>query len=91
MTDIDGRYVGWGTVMHLHGTVTPGQGEALERIQRSQRHLLGLINQVLNYARLETGNVRYEITFQSMAAITSNENKMSCGHRQRAVIAATSL
>jgi signal transduction histidine kinase len=33
----------------------------LERIQRSQRHLLGLINQVLNYARLESGNVSYDI------------------------------
>ena len=47
--------------MGVHGDVTPGQAEALERIQRSQRHLLGLINQVLNYTRLETGNVRYEI------------------------------
>jgi signal transduction histidine kinase len=45
----------------LHGPVSGEQREALERIQRSQRHLLGLINQVLNYARLETGNARYNI------------------------------
>jgi signal transduction histidine kinase len=50
----------------LHGAVNEGQAEALERIQRSQRHLLGLINQVLNYARLETGNVRYELTSVSV-------------------------
>ena len=45
----------------LHGTVSEGQREVLERIQRSQRHLLGLINQVLNYARVESGNVRYSV------------------------------
>ena len=45
----------------IRGPVTPEQRADLERIQRSQRHLLGLINGVLNYARLETGNVRYEV------------------------------
>jgi len=55
---------GYAELMELgvQGPVSPGQREALERIQRSQRHLLGLINQVLNYARLETGNVRYSLT-----------------------------
>jgi signal transduction histidine kinase len=54
---------GYAELMQLgvHGAVTSGQAEALERIQRSQRHLLGLINEVLNYARLETGNVRYNL------------------------------
>ena len=47
--------------MELHGPVTDAQREALARIQRSQRHLLGLINDVLNFAKLETGAVRYEI------------------------------
>ena len=46
----------------IHGPVTAEQRADLERIQRSQRHLLGLINGVLNYARLETGNLRYELT-----------------------------
>ena len=46
----------------IRGPVTDEQRADLERIQRSQRHLLGLINGVLNYARLETGNVRYELT-----------------------------
>jgi PAS domain S-box-containing protein len=48
--------------MGIHGSVTPQQRESLERIQRSQRMLLGLINQVLNYARVETGNIRYDFT-----------------------------
>ena len=46
----------------VRGPVTREQISDLERIQRSQRHLLGLINGVLNYARLETGSLRYEVT-----------------------------
>jgi signal transduction histidine kinase len=45
----------------VHGTVTQEQLTALERIQRSQRHLLGLINGVLNYAKIDAGAVRYAI------------------------------
>jgi signal transduction histidine kinase len=54
---------GYAELMELgvQGPVSEGQRECLDRIQRSQRHLLGLINQVLNYARLETGNVRYAL------------------------------
>ena len=47
--------------MGLHGPVTAGQREALERIGRAQRHLLGLINNVLNLTRIETGRVEYRI------------------------------
>jgi signal transduction histidine kinase len=47
--------------MGIRGPVTPQQGEDLRRIQTSQRHLLGLINEVLNYAKLETGTVHYEV------------------------------
>ena len=48
--------------MEIHGPVNYEQRDALDRIQRSQRHLLGLINQVLNYARIETGSLRYHIS-----------------------------
>jgi signal transduction histidine kinase len=41
--------------------VTQAQREDLHRIQVSQRHLLGLINEVLNYAKVETGSVRYDL------------------------------
>ncbi|HWK89446.1 MAG TPA: ATP-binding protein, partial [Longimicrobium sp.] len=47
--------------MGVRGPVTPEQRADLLRIQASQRHLLGLINEVLNYAKLETGTVRYDI------------------------------
>ena len=47
--------------MGVRGPITPQQREDLLRIQASQRHLLGLINEVLNYAKLETGSVHYEL------------------------------
>lgn len=45
----------------VHGPVTNEQLTALERIQRSQRHLLGLINGVLNYAKIDAGVVIFDI------------------------------
>ena len=47
--------------MGLRGPVTPDQHADLDRIQRSQKHLLGLINEVLNYARLESGSIEYDL------------------------------
>ena len=47
--------------MGIHGPVTPEQRTDLGRIQRSHRHLMGLINGVLNYSRLEAGAVHYEV------------------------------
>ena len=47
--------------MGLRGPVTAQQRDDLSRIQRSQQHLLGLINEVLNYERLESGSVRYDL------------------------------
>jgi signal transduction histidine kinase len=47
--------------MGIHGPVSDDQRDSLARIQRNQRHLLSLINQVLDYSKLETGILRYEI------------------------------
>ena len=48
--------------MGIRGPVNEQQHADLARIQTSQRHLLGLINEVLNYAKLETGTVRYDVS-----------------------------
>jgi PAS domain S-box-containing protein len=47
--------------MGIHGPVTEAQLEALARVDRSQRHLLRLINDVLNLARIEAGRVEYAV------------------------------
>ena len=47
--------------MAIHGPVSDAQRDALGRIDRAQRHLLGLINDVLNYARVEAGRVEYDL------------------------------
>ncbi len=47
--------------MELHGPITEPQHDAIARIQRSQRHLLGLINDVLNFARIEAGHVTLDL------------------------------
>jgi len=46
--------------MGIHGPVTPGQADALAKVARSQRHLLRLINEVLNLAKIEAGSVNYD-------------------------------
>ncbi|MEJ7810612.1 MAG: ATP-binding protein [Gemmatimonadaceae bacterium] len=47
--------------MGIRGPVTAQQREDLARIQKSQRHLLAMINEVLSYARLESGAVTYDL------------------------------
>ncbi len=47
--------------MELYGPLTAQQQEALSRIDRSQRHLLSLITDVLDFARIEAGKVECDI------------------------------
>ena len=48
--------------MGIRGPITEAQRADLARIRKSQRHLLGLINEVLNYAKIDAGAVYYEVT-----------------------------
>jgi len=45
----------------LGGPVTPEQRDYLERIRRSQQHLLGIISDLLNFSRIEAGHLTYDI------------------------------
>jgi signal transduction histidine kinase len=47
--------------MGLHGPLTEAQKSDLERVKRSQEHLLGIINDILNYTRLEATEVEFDI------------------------------
>jgi signal transduction histidine kinase len=46
--------------MGVGGPVSEQQREYLERIRGSQQHLLALINDLLNYSRIESGQITYE-------------------------------
>jgi PAS domain S-box-containing protein len=45
----------------LRGPVTDEQHRDLERIRTSQQHLLAVINDILNFSRLEAGQLSYQI------------------------------
>jgi chemotaxis family two-component system sensor kinase Cph1 len=45
--------------MGTRGAVTPEQLTDLERIEVNQRHLLGLINSILNFTKLEAGQIEF--------------------------------
>jgi PAS domain S-box-containing protein len=47
--------------MGLRGPVTEEQRADLERIRRSQQHLLAIINDLLNFSRLESGQLSYQL------------------------------
>jgi signal transduction histidine kinase len=44
------------------GPVVPKQIEALGRLQRSRKHLNNMVDQVLNFARVEAGKVQFDVT-----------------------------
>jgi PAS domain S-box-containing protein len=54
---------GYAELMELGvgGPVTDRQREYLARIRGSQQHLLGIINDLLNYSRIEAGQVAYDL------------------------------
>ena len=45
----------------LGGPVSSQQRDYLERIRRSQQHLMGLITDLLNFSRIEAGQISYDI------------------------------
>jgi signal transduction histidine kinase len=49
-------------LLGIRGDLLPGQREDVERMKRSGQHLLGLINDILNFAKLEAGQVEYNFS-----------------------------
>lgn len=56
----------------LHGPVTKAQRDALARAQANQRHLLSLINDVLNLVRIETGRLEYRLEVVELRRFLDN-------------------
>lgn len=74
--------------MGIHGPVTEAQRDTLARIDRSQRHLLRLINHVLNLSRIEAGRVEYQMedvpAAEIAAAARLRMGVRKGGHQDRA-------
>ena len=60
----------------LHGPVTAEQRHALGRVQRAQEHLLGLITDILNYARIESGRLEYDVGPLDVGAVLADVGPM---------------
>jgi PAS domain S-box-containing protein len=72
--------------MGVRGPVTQEQLEDLQRIKRSQQHLLGIINDILNFSRMEAGQVTYEYS-----AVPTSSVIESVGHMIEPQAAAKNL
>lgn len=55
----------------LHGPVTDAQLADFARIRRSSWHLISLINDILNFAKLEAGHLEFFVTDVQVAALLS--------------------
>jgi signal transduction histidine kinase len=69
---------GYAELMELgiRGPLTEHQRQDLERIRKSQRHLLGLINDILNLARIETGRLEYRLVDVRLADVLADLQPM---------------
>jgi PAS domain S-box-containing protein len=47
--------------MGIRGPLTDAQRDDLDRIRRSQQYLLGIITDLLNYSRIEAGQMQYDL------------------------------
>jgi PAS domain S-box-containing protein len=53
----------------LGGPTTPEQSDYIERIRRSQQHLLRIISDLLNFSRIEAGQLNYDMTEFSLGEV----------------------
>ena len=62
--------------MGVRGPVNDEQVDDLQRIKRSQQHLLGIINDILNFSRIEAGQATYDLTVVPLAAVIDAVGQM---------------
>jgi signal transduction histidine kinase len=75
--------------MGLHGPINEAQREALGRVQKSQRHLLGMINDLLNLSEVDAGRVRYEIEHVPIGPALHSVAKLLTPHARASGLAIT--
>jgi signal transduction histidine kinase len=62
--------------LELRGPLTAAQRSDLARIKRSQEHLLGIINDILNFTRLEATEVAFDIIDVPLRALIADLDAM---------------
>jgi signal transduction histidine kinase len=62
--------------MGVRGPVNPEQIDDLQRIKRSQQHLMGIINDILNFSRIEAGRATYDLTAVPLSAVIEGVGQM---------------
>ena len=62
--------------MGVRGPVTEEQVVDLQRIRRSQQHLLGIINDILNFSRVEAGQVTYTCSAVPICSVLNGVGHM---------------
>ena len=60
----------------IYGITTPRQGEALGRLRRSGRHLLGLVNNILDMAKMEAGKLKLHMQRTAVEALCTHSLQM---------------
>jgi PAS domain S-box-containing protein len=63
-------------LLGVRGPLNDEQAADLHRIRRSQQHLLSLINDVLNFSRVDSGHVTYRIEPVSLASVVDTVSLM---------------
>jgi PAS domain S-box-containing protein len=71
----------------ITGPVTPRQVEQLERIRRAQQHLLRVINDILNFSRVEAGQIAYDVGAVPMRETIESVTQMIAPQAQKKGIA----
>jgi signal transduction histidine kinase len=66
--------------MGLHGPINEAQRQALGRVQKSQRHLLGMINDLLNLSEVDAGRVQYDIVHVPIGPALQSVAKLLTPH-----------
>jgi len=62
--------------MGVRGAINDAQREDLQRIKRSQEHLLGIINDILNFSRIEAGQIAYDFSTFTLCSVIDSVGHM---------------
>jgi PAS domain S-box-containing protein len=63
-------------IMGVRGAINAEQKQDLERVRRSQQHLLGIITDILNFSRVEAGQLTYDIVCVPLREVAEHVTQM---------------